>query len=64
MHKIAEKEFTIDDFSHEHLDIRTHKILEETIKVLNDYRNIYILTIIQMILKSKVVQAKKKFGGR
>ncbi|MEJ8753869.1 hypothetical protein WKT03_04910 [Coprococcus sp. HCN-4056] len=42
MHKIAEKEFTIDDFSHEHLDIRTHKILEETIKVLNDYRNIYI----------------------
>lgn len=26
MHKIAEKEFTIDDFSHEHLDIRTRKI--------------------------------------
>lgn len=42
MHKIAEKEFTIDDFSHEHLDIRTRKVLEETIKALNDYRNIYI----------------------
>lgn len=42
MHKIQEKEFTLDDFSHEHLDIRTRKILEETIKVLNDYRNIYI----------------------
>lgn len=42
MHKIAEKEFTLKDFSYEHLDIRTHKILEETIKVLNDYRNIYI----------------------
>lgn len=42
MHKIAEKEFTLEDFSYEHLDIRTHKILEETIKVLNDYRNIYI----------------------
>lgn len=42
MHKIAEKEFTLDDFSHEHLDIRTRKILEETIKALNDYRNIYI----------------------
>ena len=42
MHKIAEKEFTLEDFSYEHLDIRTRKILEETIKVLNDYRNIYI----------------------
>lgn len=42
MHKIAAKEFTLEDFSYEHLDIRTRKILEETIKVLNDYRNIYI----------------------
>lgn len=42
MHKIAEKGFTLEDFSHEHLDIRTRKILEETIKALNDYRNIYI----------------------
>lgn len=42
MHKIAEKEFALEDFSHEHLDIRTRKILEETIKALNDYRNIYI----------------------
>lgn len=42
MHKIHAKEFTLEDFSYEHLDIRTRKILEETIKVLNDYRNIYI----------------------
>lgn len=42
MHKIQEKEFTLEDFSHEHLDIRTRKILEETIKALNDYRYIYI----------------------
>lgn len=42
MHKIQDKEFTLEDFSHEHLDIRTRKILEETIMVLNDYRNIYI----------------------
>ncbi|CCY98929.1 putative uncharacterized protein [Ruminococcus sp. CAG:17] len=42
MHKIQEKEFTLEDFSYEHLDIRTRKILEETIKALNDYRNIYI----------------------
>ena len=42
MHKIAAKEFTLEDFSYEHLDIRTRKILEETIKALNDYRNLYI----------------------
>lgn len=42
MHKIQDKEFTMEDFSYEHLDIRTCKILEETIKALNDYRNIYI----------------------
>ena len=32
----------MEDFSYEHLDIRTRKILEETIKALNDYRNLYI----------------------
>ena len=42
MHKIQEKEFDRGDFSYEHLDIRTRKILEETIKALNDYRNLYI----------------------
>ena len=39
--KILDKEFTLDDFSHEHLDIRTRNILEETIKILNDYRTLY-----------------------
>lgn len=39
--KILDKEFTLDDFSHEHLDIRTRNILEETIKTLNDYRTLY-----------------------
>ena len=42
MHKIQENKFTLDDFSYEHLDIRTRKILEETIKALNDYRKLYI----------------------
>lgn len=42
MHKITEKEFTLEDFSYEHLDIRTRKILEEIIKALNDYRTLYI----------------------
>ena len=42
MHKIQEKEFTMDDFSCEHLDIRTKELLEETINILNDYRKLYI----------------------
>lgn len=42
MHKIHAKEFTLEDFSHEHLDIRTRKIFEEIIKALNDYRKLYI----------------------
>lgn len=42
MHKIQDKEFTLDDFSCEHLDIRTKELLEETIKILNDYRKLYI----------------------
>lgn len=42
MHKIAEKEFTLEDFSCEHLDIRTRKVLEKTIEALNDYRKLYI----------------------
>ena len=42
MHKIQEKEFTTDDFSCEHLDIRTKELLEETINILNDYRKLYI----------------------
>ena len=42
MHKIQEKEFTTDDFSCEHLDIRTKALLEETINILNDYRKLYI----------------------
>lgn len=42
MHKIHDKEFTLDDFSHEHLDIKTIEVLRNTIKVLNDYRNLYV----------------------
>lgn len=42
MHKIQAKEFTLEDFSCEHLDIRTKALLDETIKALNDYRKLYI----------------------
>lgn len=42
MHKIHEKKFSVDDFSHEHLDIRTIEVLNDIIGVLNDYRDLYV----------------------
>ena len=42
MHKIAEKEFSLDDFSYEHLTNRSLEILEDTIEVLNRYRDLYL----------------------
>ena len=42
MHKIAAKEFTIDDFSHEHLEDLS--LLEKTVAVLNEARNNYLET--------------------
>lgn len=42
MHKIAEKEFTLEDFSTEHLASQTRQVLEITIDDLNDSRSIYL----------------------
>ena len=42
MHKIADKEFTIDDFSHEHLITQAKAKLEKNVDILNGYRDIYV----------------------
>lgn len=42
MHKIAEKEFTLGDFSHEHLHRDALNYLEQTIDLLNEIRDNYI----------------------
>ena len=42
MHKIQEKEFTLDDFSHEHLQAPMVEILKHTIHGLNDARDAYL----------------------
>lgn len=43
MHKIADKEFTLDDFSCEHLERRASLTLKKVIDDLNYYREYYIL---------------------
>ena len=43
MHKIHAKEFTLEDFSHEHICIRqSTDILKETIDALNMFRDVYL----------------------
>lgn len=42
MHKIAAKEFTLEDFSHEHLGYQSIRVLKDTIKVMNDFREEFI----------------------
>lgn len=41
MHKIQAKEFTLEDFSCEHLCCTTMEYLKETIGILNFYREVY-----------------------
>ena len=42
MHKIAEKEFTLEDFSTDHLLPASIENLEETIQTLNEVRDLYL----------------------
>ena len=44
MHKIHAKEFTLDDFSHEHLFAHTTLWLNRTIVTLNEYREKFLET--------------------
>ncbi len=41
MHKIADKEFTLEDFSHEHLDVVSRSCLESVIYILNLNRDLF-----------------------
>lgn len=42
MHKIAAKEFTLEDFSCEHLGMQSTRVLKGTIKVMNDFREEFL----------------------
>lgn len=42
MHKIADKEFILDDFSHEHLVPEANVMLKDLVIMLNEYRKIYL----------------------
>ena len=42
MHKITDKPFELDDFSHEHLGFQSVRVLKDTIKVINDFREEFI----------------------
>lgn len=42
MHKIHAKEFTLDDFSWEHVTTRSLELLMKTVKYLNECRDLYV----------------------
>lgn len=42
MHKIADKEFTLEDFSCEHLSFQSTRVLKNVIKVMNDFREEFL----------------------
>lgn len=42
MHTLHKRELTIDDFSHEHLTSTGIELLEETIDLINDWRDWYV----------------------
>lgn len=42
MHRIAAKAFELDDFSHEHITTRSMEILLQTVKRLNECRDLYV----------------------
>lgn len=42
MHKIAAKEFALEDFSCEHLGFQSTRILKDVIKVMNDFREAFL----------------------
>ena len=44
MHKIHAKEFTLDDFSHDHLSDFSKVLLEKIIVVLNGFRTSYLIS--------------------
>ena len=58
MHKIADKEFTLDDFSWEHLSVESITFgLEPVIDLLNKNRELYLQWV-------GVGEEKRVFGGR
>lgn len=42
MHTITNKEFTVDDFSHEHLTVISEAVMVEVCRVLNTWRALYL----------------------
>lgn len=59
MHKITDKEFTFEDFSHEHLIYPSFEHLQKTIELLNLYR--WAFTKYDD-LKNNVFPVSKKVG--
>jgi hypothetical protein len=62
MHKIHAKEFTLDDFSHEHLYLDSKEMLEKIIKGLNAYRDDFLeCTMSKYATQEQCREEKKEY---
>lgn len=59
MHKIHSKEFTLDDFSHEHLFLEPFDVLKTVIDTLNIYRNAYNNGVEEVTNEGERIQIEK-----
>lgn len=60
MHTIHKKEFTLDDFSHEHLTVKSENCLLATINVLNEYRESFLgCTVSKFVDSAECAETKK-----
>lgn len=60
MHTIHKKEFTLDDFSHEHLTVKAENCLLATIDVLNEYRESFLgCTVSKFADSAECAETKK-----
>lgn len=60
MHKIQDKEFTLDDFSHEHLISGCKYELHRTIDILNECRNAYFECTVSKYGTAEEADVRKK----
>ena len=60
MHKIHDKEFTLDDFSHEHLYLDSEEMLKKVIKGLNAYREDFLDCTVSKYATADECKALKK----
>ena len=60
MHKIHDKKFALDDFSHEHLMTDSFYLLRRTVDILNEWRDAYLECTVSQFATAEEARTLKK----